>query len=299
MRITSPSLPELHAFIRVAELGSFSLAANVLCVTQGGVSRSIQRLEMRLGTTLLERAARGVALTPEGRVYFLKVQPAIAALEEAAVQMGGNSPSKMALRVSAIPTLNMRWLVPRLPAFYAQHPNIQLVLKPYLADDDFLRQDVDCWLQTRASSASRWPAHVRATYIMGREIVPICHPSVAHRIHKPDDLLQFPLLHHTNYPGNWPLWLHAMGLSTGARLPPLGPGFDLVAGLIEAVKADLGVAVVQRCLLGSDLTLGLVAAPLSQEVSTKRGYYFCVPKARAIDASLTAFQQWLIRTATT
>lgn len=64
MKIRSPSLPELHAFARAAETGSFVRAAQLLCVTQAAISRAVLRLEARVGTTLLERNPRGVSLTP-------------------------------------------------------------------------------------------------------------------------------------------------------------------------------------------------------------------------------------------
>ena len=64
MKIRSPSLVELHAFLAVSRLRSFRLAAEELCVTQAAVSRAVQRLEQHLGDCqLFERSSQGVALT--------------------------------------------------------------------------------------------------------------------------------------------------------------------------------------------------------------------------------------------
>lgn len=294
MRIRSPSLPELHAFVQAAATGSLTRAADVLCVTQGAVSRAVLRLESRLGVTLLERNAQGVQPTKLGRLYLEQIQPALAALE-LAVGVTHTTLKRRTLNICAIPTLNTRWLVPRLASFQAAHPDVNLVFKPYVTDEDFMRDDVDCWIQTRRSASSRWPRHVQATYIIGREIIPVCHPSVAAQIRTPADLLQFPLLHHVNYPDNWALWFQAAGVS--ARELNLGAGFDLVANLTEAAAVGLGVAVVQRCLIERELQAGRLVTPLNLCANTRRGYYLCVSRARAEVPAINAFAEWLLREA--
>lgn len=291
MRIRSPSLPELHAFVALMESGSFTRAAQRLVVTQGAVSRAIQRLESTLGTTLFERANIGVTPSAFAQAYYARVQPALAALEEA-VPDKAPAGGPQVLRVCAIPSLNMRWLVPRLASFHARHPGCQVVFKPYWKDDDMRREDIDLWIQTRVTRTSRWPRHVRAHYLIGREIVPICHPSVAARLRTPADVLGLPLLHHTNYPDNWALWLRAQGLTTrGLRL---AAGFDLGAGMIEAVAANMGVAVLQPCLFERELAEGRVAMPLPLPVSTGRGYYVCVPRSSTETPALAAFRDWVL-----
>lgn len=292
MRIRSPSLPELHAFVAVVESGSFSRAAAALSVTQGAVSRAVLRLEQRLALELFERSPSGVRATAAGQDYYDRIHGALAALE-AAVPAKPARRSAQALRVSAISSLNMRWLVPRLPLLHAEHPGLEIVFKPYWKDDDFRREDVDCWIQTRASASARWPRHVEATYLTGREIVPICHPSVAARIKTPADLLRFPLLHHVNFPDNWALWFDTQGVSR--RGLTLGAGFDLAAGLIEAVAANVGVAVVQCCLIEREVAEQRVAVPIDLRVSTGRGYYLCVPRARPHTPALEQFKGWLLQ----
>lgn len=291
MRIRSPSLPELHAFISVVKTGSFSRAAEELSVTQGAVSRAVLRLESRLGLTLLERGGAGTQLTAAGETYYGRIHEAVAALEDAVPRQSGVVPEQE-LRLSVVPSLNMRWLVPRLPSLHAEHPWLRIVFKPYWFEEDFLRTDVDCWIKVRKAPTSRWPRHIQATYLIGKEIVPICHPSIAHRIKRPADLLNFELLHHANTAGNWAIWLRASGVDT-ERLK-LGPGFDLGATLIEAVEANAGVAVIQPCLIERELAENRVAVPLNVEVSNGRGYYLCVPRAKSETLALVTFRQWLL-----
>lgn len=291
MRIRSPSLPELHAFIAVAKTGSFSRAALQLSVTQGAVSRAVLRLEARLGVTLLDRGGAGTRLTPTGEDYYRRIHEAVATLEDA-VPRQADAVVDQELRISVVPTLNMRWLVPRLPLLHAQHPWLRIVFKPYWFEEDFLRTDVDCWIKVRKAPTSRWPRHIQATYLMGREIVPICHPSIAHRIKRPMDLLNFELLHHANTMGNWAIWLRANGVNIDNL--KLGPGFDLGATLIEAVEANAGVAVIQPCLIEKELAENRIVVPLNVEVSNGRGYYLCVPRAKSETLALGTFRQWLL-----
>ena len=292
MRIRSPSLPELHAFVAVVASGSFTRAAQRLVVTQGAVSRAIQRLEATLGVALFERGPQGVQPTAFAQAYYARVQPALAALEAA---VPDKAAAAQALRVCAIPSLNTRWLVPRLASLHAQHPGCQVIFQPYWKDDDMRREDVDVWIQVRSTATSRWPRHVITQYVIGREIVPICHPSLAARIRQPADLLQYPLLHHSGYPDNWALWLRAQRLDPrGIRL---AAGFDLGAGLIEAVAGQLGVALVQPCLFERELAEGRVAVPLPLPVSTGRGYYLCLPRAAPDTAARAAFTRWLLQAA--
>ncbi|MCM5678924.1 LysR substrate-binding domain-containing protein [Schlegelella sp. S2-27] len=295
MRILSPSLSELHAFVCTARSGSFTEAAAALSVTQAAVSRAVLRLEQRVGCTLLHRSPQGISLTARGRSYFEEVSPALALLETAARKLRTPGSTREPLRLCVIPSLNTRWLVPRLSGFRAQHPHVELIFKTYLVDDDFLRPDIDCWVQTRHSPTQRWPRHVKASYLVGREIVPVCHPSIAARIRAPADLLQYPLLHHANYPGNWQIWLQAAAW-TGAEVE-LGPGFDLVSGIVEAVMSGLGVAVVQRCLIERELQERRLVIPLPVAASTGRGYYVCIPKAAPRTLALQGFEDWLLQAA--
>lgn len=290
MRIHSPSLPELHAFIAVVETGSFSRAALRLSVTQGAISRAVLRLEARLELTLFERRPYGVQVTSTGQSYYERIHKAVAALEDAVPQKVVSHTDKI-LRISIIPTFNIRWLVPRLPLFYATYPSVRIVFKPYRIDDDLLGDDIDCWIRQRRTPSNRLPRHIEATYLTGRNLVMICHPSVAHRIKRPADVLHFDLLHHANYPANWALWLRAYGLNSSQL--KLGPGFDLGVTLIEAVEANMGIAVIQRCLIERELAEQRVVIPFDKEVSTGRGYYLCTQRAKTESNLLYAFRSWL------
>jgi LysR family transcriptional regulator, glycine cleavage system transcriptional activator len=290
MRFRSPSLAELHAFAAVARLGSFSAAAQALSVTQGAVSRAVQRLETELGLALLARGGAQVRPTPDGANYLARIVPALDMLESAVPLTP--APAGPSLRIAPVPSLYARWLVPRLPALQAQHPRLQLEFRRWRHDDRFERDDVDCWINPRPSAHSRWPDGVVAQYLLGRELVPVCHPSRAARLTRPQDVLQHPLLHHSAHPGDWSLWLKAQGLQ--AAPPRLATGFDLAAALIEAVVADMGMAVVQLCLIERELAGGQLVLPFGGWVSSGRGFYLCRRADWAGSPEQHGFAQWVV-----
>jgi len=72
----------------------------------------------------------------------------------------------------------------------------------------------------------------------------VCTPAISRRLKTPAGLLRESLLHHTNFPGNWWLWLDAAGVASGKVEP--GGGFDLASNMIVAASSGMGVAVINR-----------------------------------------------------
>ncbi len=297
MRIRSPSMSELHAFVTAARLGSFTRAAETLCVTQGAISRAIARLESHFGQPLVHRNAHRLTLTDAGRTYLDAIAAPLTALEAASAAMFDED-RRHHLTLSAVPTLASVWLVPRLPDFHRLHPEIRLDFVPYRRDEDFSGARPDASILT--GEASQWP-HWQVDYVIGREVVPICHPARAHarreagRWQDPAGLLDEPLLFHTTAPANWQNWLRAAGVPSAA--PTLARGFDQVSILLEAVKADMGVAVLQRCLVRDAIQAGQVVAPFDLPVTLSRGYFLCSPREKRDHPALGAFRDWLLAVA--
>ncbi|WP_026035775.1 LysR substrate-binding domain-containing protein [Cupriavidus sp. BIS7] len=293
MRIRSPSMSELHAFATAARLGSFTRAADTLCVTQGAISRAIARLESHFGQPLIHRNAHRLTLTDAGRAYLEAIAGPLAAIESASASML-DTDHRHHLTLSAVPTLASVWLVPRLPDFHRRHPEIRLDFVPYRRNEDFSRAKPDAAIL--AGEAGQWPGW-QVDYVIGREMVPVCHPSRARsqRWQSPAALLTEPLLYHTTAPANWQHWLHAAGVPSAA--PTLATGFDQVSILLEAVKADMGVAVLQRCLVRDALQASQVVAPFDLPIELNRGYFLCAPRERRDHLALHVFRDWLLSAA--
>lgn len=293
MRLQSPSISELHAFVQAARLGSYTQAAQTLQVTQGAISRAIARLEEHLGFPVFERQGRHSVLTTAGRQYLDAVAPAVFTIESATQAMRRKREGRH-VRLSVPPTLFSHWLIPRLPDFNAQHPDTVLSFAPYRRDDPLTAPDIDAWIRI---GSMPFPDTLQADYVIGRDLVPICLPQDAARIRRPQDLLQRPLLAHTNYPDNWSRWFEKMGCD--GPYPAPTADFELVAMLVQAVIAGMGVAVVQRCLIEDDLAAGRIAIPVCRPFQIERGYFLCQPAARPSSHALQDFRAWLLAQAQT
>ncbi|GLS30297.1 DNA-binding transcriptional regulator, LysR family [Mesorhizobium albiziae] len=119
---------EIEVFVRVVEEQSFSAAARKLRMTPSAVSKLIARLEDRLGARLLRRSTRKLQVTPEGVAFYesgLRILAEIAAAEREAAQ--GAAP-RGRLRVNCLVPFSQHYLIPLIPIFLEQNPEISIDL---------------------------------------------------------------------------------------------------------------------------------------------------------------------------
>lgn len=120
-------LSGVSALAAVVEGGSFARAADALGITTSGVSRAVSRLETRIGTRLLDRTTRSVALTDEGRQFYEQVKPSLANIEDAATMASGAANIvRGRLRVNIDPVVSHLILPGRLGKFLDLYPQLSL-----------------------------------------------------------------------------------------------------------------------------------------------------------------------------
>ena len=138
------TLDELLAFRTVVDSGSITAAAEQLGQTVSGISRALGRLEEKLDTTLLNRTTRRLVLTEEGSNFLLRARAILASVDEAEEQMARRrqQPSGR-LRVNAAMPYMLHVIVPLVPAFRQQFPQIELELNTNDLVIDLLEQDTD------------------------------------------------------------------------------------------------------------------------------------------------------------
>jgi DNA-binding transcriptional LysR family regulator len=128
----------------VVEGGSFVKAAELVGITDSGVSRAIGRLETRLGIRLLDRTTRAVTLTDEGRRFYEEVKPHLNAIEDAAtIASGASSAVRGRLRVNIDPFFLPQVLAGRLGAFCERHPELRIELVTSLQVGDLVSEGID------------------------------------------------------------------------------------------------------------------------------------------------------------
>lgn len=118
-------VPEIEAFIRTVELGSFAAVAAETGYTASGVSRMISRLEDGLGAKLLHRSTRSLTLTPEGELFLDRARNILLTVEAAAtdVSQSTGTPSGF-LRINSGTAFAHHVLARKLPDFHARYPEI-------------------------------------------------------------------------------------------------------------------------------------------------------------------------------
>ena len=135
----------MQLFVRVAELSSFSNAAESMGLPKGSVSRQIQALETELGTQLLHRTTRRVQLTQDSMVYYERAKDLLANIEELD-GMFLHDPSSISgrLRVDMPVAVAKNLVIPRLPDFLQHYPGIELELSSSDRLVDVIREGFDC-----------------------------------------------------------------------------------------------------------------------------------------------------------
>ena len=135
----------MQAFARVVEVGSFTKAAETLHMSKTTVTQLVQQLEARLRVKLLNRTTRKVNVTADGAVYYERVLRLLADMDDAETSLSDASTRPRGrLRVDVPSPLASMILVPALPAFYRQYPDIQIDMGVSDRIVDMIGENVDC-----------------------------------------------------------------------------------------------------------------------------------------------------------
>ncbi|MCP8938796.1 transcriptional regulator GcvA [Alsobacter sp. SYSU M60028] len=289
-RIPVPSLGALQALEAASRHGSFTRAAEELNLTQGAVSRQIALLESELGVRLFERVRQRVALTPAGEAYAGQVREALVRLSAATLSIMTHRGAGGVLSLAILPTFGTRWLIPRLPEFFRQHPEITINFATRIRPFDFASEDLDAAIHF---GEANWPGAV-AHRLMGETIVPVASPALVAQagVREPRDLLALPLLQQVTRPRGWAEWLTSQGLGSEKTIP--GPVFEQFAMVAQAAQAGLGAAIVPRFLVEEELKAGTLVIPFDRPVESAQAYYLVYPRERRDRPPVAAFRDWLL-----
>jgi LysR family glycine cleavage system transcriptional activator len=286
-----PPLSALRAFDCVARHMSFTSAAKELHVTQGAVSHQIRTLERWLGFELFQREGRALRLRRGARSYADAVASALQqiAQETEALRVAR---SHEILTVRGYTTFLVRWLIPRLPAFQAAHPDVEIKLAASSEPVDFRHDRADVAV---LYGSGAWP-DLRSDLLFRDELVPVCSPQLARMKGKVTAarLLQLPLLHLNARRRDWPDWIEMTG---HAREPDRRDMHCEDLSIVYQCAIDgLGVAMGQRNYLSDEIAHGRLVVPLDRPLRREAGYYLVCPRESAADPKIERFRSWLMGT---
>lgn len=288
MKRNLPPLNALRAFEATARLTSMQRAAHELNVTPSAISQQVQNLEEWLGFPLLERRARQIQPTVQGRAYLPAISAAFDQIAAATTELAaGRVPRSIC--ITCTPGFAVQWLVPRLQQFQDLHPEIDVRIDASTRLLDLRTEDVDLAVR---HGTGRYPGLV-SEKLLDDDLIPVASPGLLSgrgRVKKPADLLQHRLLH-IETRDDWRLWFAAQGIEIDWRHGPLL--IDTAIG-VQAAVAGKGVILVRRSLIGDELTSKRLVAPLPQGLSKGMAYYLVYPPENVSQPAVRAFRAWLL-----
>ncbi|RUL71829.1 transcriptional regulator GcvA [Dyella choica] len=289
MRKPLPPMHTLRTFEALARARNFARAAEELHLTASAVSHQIKALESFYATKLFQRNRRDVALTTAGSKLLEVVGNVLEQLAEVGESLRARDGSR--LSITAPPSLASRWLMPRLGAFMATHPHIELKLHATPALQDLDEDECDFGLRY---GKGRW-AGLHSEKLFDEALFPVASRTYAadKKIRGLSDLKSCLLLRDDFR--SWEDWFAQVGHRPDRMT--YGPSFSDSALLMQAAEAGQGVALARSALAadaiaaGSLIRIGKLSAPAP-------GAYYLVSSSRRPDSpSAALFRQWLLDTA--
>ncbi len=292
-----PPLNAIRAFEAAARLASFKQAADELGVTHGAVSRQIRLLEDWLGPPpLFRRMNRRVVLLPAGIELLAEAAPALDRLAAAARRHKGRQDDRSTtiLRVNALATFSLRWLLPRLDSLRAAHPDIEVRLTTSNEPLDALAEPFDVVIRGGPDTFHDFTTR----RLFDEHRLPVCSPRLLQRVPlmNVSDLEKHTLLHVTTMPRLWQDWLIMAGSPN--LLPAASLTLDHFYLTIQAAIDGLGVAMGPSALIEDDLAAARLVAPFPRLSLPARGYYAYLPHAQLTEPATMAFCDWVERAGT-
>jgi len=281
-----PPLNGLKAFEAAARTGSFASAARELHVAPSAVSRLVKVLEGRLGKPLFTRHARALTLTAAGQRYHREVAAAFEKIRQATNALRAPQPDTLVL--GAGPTLAMRWLIPRLPAFQALHRNIEVRISTSIESAEPMKDD---WTAAIRIGSGTWPGF-DTQLLFTADMYPVCTPALAKSLRSPRDLARANLLQNANAPEDWELWLKAAGVDEVDLSHALV--FDYPAFALQAALDGVGVALARAPFVADDIAAKRLVRPFPQSVPKGKGWYLVSRHAERGNEALGKFRTWLL-----
>lgn len=289
-------LGSLELFCAAAELGGFTAAATAAGVTPAAVSRTVARLEERLGVRLFVRTTRQIRLTDAGQAYYEQCRQVLNQLVEAEREVSGRqvSPSGL-LRISVPTTYGHHRLLPRLPAFRERFPDIRVDVHVSNRNIDFAAEGYDLAVRVRAPADST----LIARHLEDAELVLVAAPDYLRRRGEPrsledldrHDCIQFEL----PSSGRAIPWLFREGGQDVERLTTGSTSCsdDVLAGVTLA-RHGAGIFQAYRFTVEEELGQGRLVELLQPWGGRSRPFNLLYPHQRHVPLRVRCFLDFLL-----
>ena len=297
----------LRVFVRIAESGAFSKAADAMNIPRPTVTKLVQDLERHLGTRLLQRTTRRVNVTPEGAAYLARARRLIEDLEEMdELAAQSRAQARGRLRVDIGSVLANMILIPALPDFRARHPELHVDLGVSDRPIDLIGEGVDCVIRGGAladtSLVARriadldWVTCASPLYLKARGTPR--HPSeIIARVHGADERARVPghavVGYFSSLTGRaFPLEFHRgdeqLQVSGDAVL-----AVNESTAHLSALLTGSGLGQTFRFAAAPHLKSGALRTVLDDWTRPRHPLHIVYPASRHLSAKLRLFVDWV------
>jgi DNA-binding transcriptional LysR family regulator len=290
-------LAALEIFVRVVDTGSFSAVARYQRIGQPAVSKAVVQLEEWLGVSLLMRSTRSVVPTEAGRIFYERAKRTIEEADEAVLAARGSAHGLSGkLRVSTSVCFGRLHIIPNLPTFFAEHPDLDIEL---VLDDrhlDLVNEGIDVSLRMGAMPDSNMTARRISE---GRRIV-VATPSYLQRHGtptSPGDLVSHQAVIYTPGGGgeSWKSWTFRKATAEVSVVLQGRLKVTAAEGLREAVNCDIALAVSSEWNFSPELKSGKVVAILEDWALPSTNLSAVYPTGRLASSKARAFVSFVER----
>lgn len=290
-------LGSIELFCLAAEAGSFTAAAQLAGVTPAAVSRSILRLEQRLGSRLFARTTRSIRLTEAGRNFFLQCSQALTQLVEAQQEvMGAQTTPSGLLRISLPTTYGHHRILPLLPKFRALYPQVSVDIHLGNRNIDFVGEGYDLAIRVRAQPDSSMIARL----LEDAKLVVVASPDYLRKVGTPhtlEDLVQHDCIQfELPSSGRRISWLFQ---ENGEEREVMSDGgyscSDDVLGGVTLARHGAGVFQTYKFIVEKELAEGSLIEVLQPYAGRSRPYTLLYPHGRYVPQRVRAFVDFLLQ----
>lgn len=294
-------LNALRAFEAAARLQSFAAAADELNVSPPAISHLIRSLEEYVGRPLFIRSRSGVVLTAEAASAFPDIRTGFDLIGTGLQRLRRPVQTNI-VTMSVTPAFAAKWLLPRIEAFRAGHPHLDIRLDSTNRLVDFLGEGIDIGVRYGCGSYPQ----LKAERMMGESVFPVCAPQLASKLSGSASAASggvfenLCLIHDTtmdfdpSFP-TWAAWMAARGLQM-----PSGRTLQINASAlaIEAAVSGQGIALGRGALVAEDLAAGRLVRPFATAAGdhekTEFAYYVVYPEQIELPERVCAVRDWLL-----
>lgn len=288
-------LDSLRVYVQVAELASFTRAAERLGLTRARVSAVVQQLEAGLGTRLLQRTTRTVRVTPDGEAFLERAQTLLADAEDLQ-SLFNRQPGSLRGRIRAdVPLqLGARLVLPNLPAFLADHPLLEVDLGSTDRRVDLVHDGFDCVLRVGVLQESGLVARPVGRMVQSNLASPAYlakhgHPRRLEDLHHGHRLVRY-----SSRLAGWPaLWEYVENGETRSFEMPAAITVNNTLAYEAACRAGLGL--IQAPVLGhrEALARGELVEVLPEWRAPPLPITLLYAHRRQVPRRLQVFMDWL------